>query len=866
MFKRPLCEMAIGFLLGILFLDTKSWYLFLPAILIIFMMAGSFIRQKKYVMGGVRVVFFSLMICLGFCRYRSLMQMQAEYEPMLVDDTSLTVQGTVAEKEYKNSQYVYYLDSCIAAFTTGNLSCDQIMFYSDANTYQIGETLIVNGKIKNWEPAYNEGNFDAKAYYRSQRIAFQLDDATVDAVYGKADKLRESLFQLRCRVLNVFVTYMGEEDSGVMATMTLGDKSALMDEIKQLYQTAGISHILAISGLHISVIGMSLYRFLRKIRLNFLQAGIASGVLMVLYGMMTGFGTSTKRAILMFLLMLLAQWIGRSYDMLSALGMAAIVILWENPFLIHYAGFLLSFAAVLGVAVIGNLVGAIGKTEAPKNCKTEETGRIEAPKNLKKEETRRIEAPKNRKKEKTGRIKVSENFKKKKTGRIETSENFKKEWIGKGNRKILQKLNDELINKKNTLRGNLQEKLWNIKESLWFSYSIQLATLPIVAYFYYEIPVYTMLVNLVILPFMSALLFCGIAGGLLGLYFPFGAKICFVPCHFILYVCQKICALCDQFPHAMYITGKPSIIKMTIYYIVIIFLVILLKKLKKRKCFGMLSLLALVVLFWRSEKGFELCMLDVGQGDGCYLQTEDGYHIFVDGGSSDIRSVGKYRILPFLKAKGVQNIDYWFVSHTDADHISGLEEILEEQYPIDYLIFAKGVAEDETLEELLRLAEENQTQVLYMSKGDILHLGEAEIECVFPMDGSKSEDKNEQSLVFYYNENGISGIFTGDIGSETEKELLSMDVTRDVTFYKVAHHGSNNSNTEDFLEELSPELALISCGRENSYGHPGKDAVERIEEAGCEIFCTMESGQITIKGAKNGNLASVEACGWLQSD
>ncbi len=836
MFKRPLCEMAIGFLLGILLCDKKIWYLILPAVTLGLVMAGSFFRQKKYLMGGIRVVFFSFMICLGFCRCNYLNQMQAEYQPMLEDEKMLTVQGTVTEKEYKNYQYIYYLDSCMAAFDTGNLSCDRIMFYSDANDYQIGEILIVNGKMKNWKPAYNEGNFDAKAYYRSQRIAFSLEDAAVNAVYGKADRLRETLFQLRCSIRDVFVAYMNEEDSGVMATMTLGDKSVLTEEVKNLYQTAGISHILAISGLHISVIGMTLYRILRKLGLTFFQSGIISGVIMVLYGTMTGFGTSTKRAILMFVLMLLAQWIGRSYDTLSALGLAEIVILWENPFLIYYAGFLLSFAAVLGVVVIGNLVGAIGKEE------------------------KELQSDKKRKKWIKDDTEIKNELIK---GDTETRNELIKDETKARNEKVLRKLNNNLTNVENPIREYLREKIWNMKESLWFSFSIQLATLPFVAYFYYEIPIYTMLVNLVILPFMSVLLFCGIVGGLLGLCFPFGAKVCFIPCHLILYSCQKLCALCDQLPNAMYITGKPSIIKISIYYTMIIFLIILLKNLKKRKCFGIASLLALVILFWRSEKGFELCMLDVGQGDGCYLQTEEGYHLFIDGGSSDIRSVGKYRILPFLKAKGVQNIDYWFVSHTDADHISGLEELLNEQYPIDNLVFAKGVIEDETLEKLLSLAEENQTQILYMSRGDILHLGEAKIECISPADGREMEDKNEQSLVFYYSEQGITGIFTGDIGSGTEKELLSSEVVKDVMFYKAAHHGSNNSNSEELLEKLSPELALISCGRENSYGHPGKDAVERIEEAGCEIFCTMQSGQITIKVAKSG---SVEAFGWLESD
>ena len=120
----------------------------------------------------------------------------------------------------------------------------------------------------------------------------------------------------------------------------VGEKNLLDAEVKQMYQKAGISHVLAISGLHISVIGMGLYKLLRKIKCSFLTSGVIAGTVIGGYGMMSGLGTSTIRAVLMFFVLLFGQWIGRSYDTLSALGLSAIVILLDNPYLLWYAGFL----------------------------------------------------------------------------------------------------------------------------------------------------------------------------------------------------------------------------------------------------------------------------------------------------------------------------------------------------------------------------------------------------------------------------------------------------------------------------------------------------------------------------------------------
>lgn len=256
------------------------------------------------------------------------------------------------------------------------------------------------------------------------------------------------------------------------------------------------------------------------------------------------------------------------------------------------------------------------------------------------------------------------------------------------------------------------------------------------------------------------------------------------------------------------------------------------------------GLLLLFFLFLNPQEGFEMDILDVGQGDGSFIKTADGFTVFVDGGSSDVKKVGEYRILPFLKSKGIKNVDYWFVSHTDKDHISGLKEILELGYPIRYLVFSKEMNPDEAYMELAALAHKQGTKILSLKAGDTLHLSDAAIRAVFP--DSAQEDKNAGSLVLLYEEGEFSGIFTGDIGIAEEKKILALCNTGHVDFYKAAHHGSKKSNSAEFLSHLSPTVSAVSCGLKNSYGHPGKEAVEHMEEAGSTVFYTMYGGQVKL--------------------
>lgn len=800
MTKRPLCLGAAGVLSGIL-AAAYGWSVFARALLACGVLACGILggifadgyrpgdgispSERKRTAFGAGV--FLLMFALGSGRYLEAEESRQAYLGELQDGMYVTVQGQLAGKQVQKNRYVYELTSCMFRTDSSNflqaepVSCGGVLIYSESDDCSIGDILIYHGEITLWKRASNEGAFDAKAYYFARGFDFAMEGPALDRKVCAKRQTAEALWQLGQQIKEVYLKTMGERDAGILATMVVGDREFLDAETKRLYQIGGLSHILAISGLHISVIGMALYRMLKKAGLPFGMAALAAAGVMYGYGGMAGWGVSVRRAVLMFLLFLGAQVIGRSYDTFCALAFAAVALLWKNPCLFWDAGFRFSFVAILGVVWVGQSIS------------------------------------------------------------------YEKKGMG-------------------ALRGKIFAA-----SAVWFT------TLPLVAWYFYEIPVYAVFVNLLMLPMMGVLLGFGAAGGMVGLLSLPLAKGMLFPCRILLFMGKHICALAGMLPGAMWIVGRPQCWQIAVYYAFLGAGTCLVHRQREQrerekehgrraeqKSGGhpgvfLAALLLLAVLGVPRSGEAELDMLDVGQGDGCYLQTKEGYHLFVDGGSSNVGKVGTYRILPFLKYKGVKKIDCWVVSHTDEDHISGLREILSSGYPVEYLAVAEQMPRDENWEELEALAEDAGTKVVWLGRGDIWHFGNATFTALHPGEteaafGGQSVDKNEESLVLFYQEDDFAGVFTGDIGTAQEEEILTwLQNTKTganvqkIDFYKAAHHGSRYSNSTGFLEALAPEIALVSCSRTNRYGHPSKEAVWHMQQAGSQVYYTMESGRLCVK-------------------
>lgn len=386
-----------------------------------------------------------------------------------------------------------------------------------------------------------------------------------------------------------------------------------------------------------------------------------------------------------------------------------------------------------------------------------------------------------------------------------------------------------------------------------FSLSISVFTFPVTAYFFYQIPLYSIFLNLTVVPLLGVLLFSALvtaAAGTVNMFLPL--PFIYI-CKLILGFLERSCRLCEKLPYGMIVTGKPEVWKIILYYTGLIILVITSRKLKGYyakitvNCIAVMVLTALITVKIRPFA--ELTMLSVGQGQCIYIRSPDGVSCLYDCGSSSVKDTGEYRVIPFLKASGVGSLDYCIVSHTDEDHISGFIELFGKtdsgSIKIRRLIMPDIGNPDEEYNALIKAAAENGTKVYKVSRGDEFELGDFEVRCLNPDRGVSYEDKNTYSAVLELKYKDFSALLTGDVQDEGE-ETAEEEMKGNYTLLQVAHHGSKNSSPDSFLEKADPELALISCGKGNRYKHPHTETLQRLRKVTDRIYITKDTGAVTV--------------------
>lgn len=788
--KRHLCLCAAAFVLGIILSGRpgKIWIFLCILLSAALICAVNTCKNKRKAVAVGCILAAIALVSFILCS-----RQEHQYQKIigqLGSGTQVQVRGIVCQKEEKTNSYLYYLKHTFFTIDDQTYYGGRILLYDDSDYIPIGSAICAEGRAQRFERASNEGSFDPAEYYRLQNITFQVYADRTDLTSKPHVLWREQLYRFQSRVSCVFAQELNERDAGILCTLVLGNRSRLDAEIRQMYQGAGISHILAISGLHISILGFGIYRFLRKIRCSYLGAAVISSIVVCGFAMMSGFGVSARRAFVMYLFMMGAQVFGRTYDAANALAAAALVILIQNPLALFQSGFLFSFTALFSITV---------------------------------------------------------------------------------SMPFFQKPPEERDDGRAAFRGKIASRFY-------VSAAIQLWMMPLTAWFYYEVPIYALFLNLLVIPLCSWLLGFGILGGLAGLFFPVISKWLLVACHLILDVYEHAIDVIGILPGSNVVTGKPPIWILVCYYLLLTGICLYCSMTMRlgetagtrskrtiygsemfglrflcqhqwlKRCLVTGSVLAALTfcLFFPEKEMLRVDFLDVGQGDGICISDGAGTHIFIDGGSSSESRVGTYRILPFLKYHRIRKIDAWIVTHGDEDHTSGLLEVLESGYPVSYLVLAEAMPRDDKWQMLVSTAKEAGTELVYVSAEDELKLENAKMQCLYPLQNESGEDANGLSQVWSLRSDGMSVLLTGDIGAEQEKLLLGRRALDDFAVLKAAHHGSKNSSCEEFLAEIRPDITIISCGENNRYGHPHPETLDRLEAAGSRICQTWEKGQITL--------------------
>lgn len=793
--KRPVFWILLAFVLGEV-IAVFDLNIAVPCIVLAIIVIRKIIIKAYEDMGAFVVIFFTLI--MGFM----LMSNEITTRNHIYDlkENTVIVQGKIYKIENTAFGTNIYLKGVEVENGEKSVSVKRIFVNTEKiPNVKIGNIIKVRGKLRQFEEAANKGNFDSRKYYLSLGFYGKIEAGTIEVINSEYSGIRQGLYELRMEIIerleklcsdNKGIFSIINNKNGIIGAIILGDKTDLDSDIKELYSVSGIAHILAISGLHISFIGMVIYRLLRR-RFRFLFSAAVSIPVVLSFGIMSGFGISTIRAIIMFILKIIGEVLGRKYDAITAISLAGLVLLVQNPFVVCNSGFQMSFGAIIAIVLILPIV-------------------------------------------------------------------------------------EEILNTDN-----------KIIKVLSANFTISLVMNPILAWNYYELPTFSFLLNIVVVPLMSVVIVSSIVGIFCScIMFGFGKAVIFHGCG-ILELYTFLCNIINKSSVASIVVGQPKVTIIIVYYAILLVVLFGLKNIrtkytraekerniikketglvlekkakKERRIKGQnvkLRLACIVgflllncLIYYIPNPGFYITFINVGQGDGILIHGDNGTKVMVDGGSTSEKQVAKNCIVPYLKAEGIGTIDYSIITHTDKDHISGILEILENnnsnRIRIKNLVMPDINMKDDTYNELIEKAKLKKINVLYIKKGDTLSLGKTKIKCIYPETTTTASDKNDYCTVLSVKNKTSKILLTGDISKEIEEKIKD-DIEENYTVLKVAHHGSNYSSSEKFLKKVNPKYSIISVGKNNSYGHPGNETMERLRKQGGVIYRTDEKGGITIR-------------------
>lgn len=615
-----------------------------------------------------------------------------------------------------------------------------------------GASCQLNGMIKQPDLSRNPGQFDYQTYLLNKGISYQLTLNSSDDIICTKSSLFHFIPSFRTTLLEMTEQQLSHDTAAWLNALVLGDTSLLSNETTELFQRWSLSHLLAISGLHIGIIAGLIYMLL--VYTNLLPKEKAEWLLIFflpLYALLAGGEPSVLRSSTMVLIFIVLKKVKLTNSYLDILSVVFILLITFDKYIIYHIGFQFSFAVTLGLILSG-------------------------------------------------------------------------QWIAQSESKWYQLLQ--------------------------ISFVSQMMILPIQLHYFYTFQPLSIILNVIVVPYFSLFVIPLMFMLLIILPLPLVPiqlidKI-FVYIHsFILRLLEKLDILFD-FP--LYI-GQISFSIAIIYYIIFIIFMKYLERGETRSSikYGSLFIMFILILVIRphfSPTG-SITMLDIGQGEAIVIELPYRRGVyFIDAGAkfsfTDLEPNEKvYRqvIKPYLLSRGIQKVDGIFLSHEDIDHIGSVPYLVAEFNVKELFISPYFNRNHEDYDKYFKQV--TITEVGFKEK--IIRKGHV-FFIISPKKDYRSD--NDNSLVIYTKLGRKDWLFTGDAGTAIEKELLTTFPNLSIDVLKVGHHGSDTSTDPLFIKQVKPQVALISVGANNSYGHPREEVIKTLEEAGVIIYRTDQHGAI----------------------
>lgn len=659
-----------------------------------------------------------------------------------------------------------------------------------------------------------------------------------------------AVYDLRRSVIEDIRERFNTSTAGVLIASMLGDKYFLDRRDSDVFRRGGTFHILVISGLHISIIGLIVIFAVSRLTRKRYARFVAATTILWAYALAVGAEPPVVRAAVMFTILLFSQAIYRNASLLNALGFCALLLLAIRPSDLFNPSFQLTFLSVLAIVVmampiitrmreIGTWMPTSEKPFPPRVanftkrlCETlywnEAAWRIDQ-------------------------------------GRQVWSANLFKSplfsWFGF----------DAL-------------RRWTalIIEGVIVSASVQLFLLPLMALYFHRIPLLGVLLNIWAGVMLAAESVAALAAIIVGqfsdaLALPFVRIAELV--NFLLVASQQV-----------FLSGSVPDLRVPIYsgsawaiYVVYFVPLAILsfavmrwrpfsRETQKHNSYKLglataailtIALSAVIAFhpFSESTPNGRLTVefLDVGQGDSALVTFPNGEKMLIDGGGRpnigdddesedfqpDVPRIGEMVVSEFLWEKGISHIDHVVATHADADHVQGLEDVLL-NFSVGNVYLSMDGSKPSESDRLLQIATEKGIAATRLIAGDELMIGGAVIDVIWPLANTPQLSDNDLSLVMRIAFGERSFLFTGDIEKVAESELAKSGELLRSDVLKVAHHGSRTSSSKEIILMIKPQISIISVGRRSLFGHPHAEVVKTLTESGTKIMKTGTYGTITI--------------------
>ncbi|WP_237658440.1 DNA internalization-related competence protein ComEC/Rec2 [Ureibacillus xyleni] len=632
-----------------------------------------------------------------------------------------------------------------------------------------GQQFLVFGLLEEPNRPAHQYAFNMKKYLKSKGAIGIVEIANWSYVGTKesiAQKINVQRFKLKTHIEQTFPQSLVGEAQALL----IGLQEHVDDEMTRAYQKLGITHLFAISGLHIAIVSFIFFQGLIRLKIRRELATLILLVILPIYGILAGGAPSVWRAVTVVELILLSRVKWRlSVD--DALSISFILFVLLEPWSIYQIGFQLSYLATASLIYSG---------------------------------------------------------------------------------KILHQFSSWVV------------------QSFFITFVCQLLVYPLLLFHFYEISISSFIVNIffvplfsfIILPINIILLVVSFIPGVL-------QKLLFTLYEPSRELLTHLINLLQSIPYQMWNPGKPSLILILIAYLSIF--IVFYRFENYSKLYKTVAILCIpLVLIHVSGKLFnemKISFVNVGQGDCIVVELpwQEEVYMIDTGGLLRFEQenwklndrpfeVGRQIVVPYLKGKGITKIDKLIITHADADHVEGAEEVLQE-IKVEEIHITPNSYKKDIMSDLLKEAQKQKVAIKEQIASNLWRVRDISFSYLWPLE--TNYEGNNDSLVLLITRGDFQGLFTGDLEKEGEENILqNYPHLQGIHLLKAGHHGSKTSSSEKFVEQLVPNLTIFSAGENNRYGHPHEEVVERFQRLNLHSLTTGVVGTIEVSIKNNGMAVS----------